>query len=203
MTAHAPLHAIVLAAGAATRFGSAKQLLPLDGEPLLLSAVRRAAQVVGNRVLVVLGARAPELAPLLEGSPAQLVINPEWREGIGSSIRAGVASLPQACGGVLLLLADQAALTVEDLQALVDAWRREPSRIAAARYDDTVGVPALLPRSCFPELLQLQGDTGARKLLRQDPGRVLPVFLPHAALDIDTPQDWESFQGRSTSARTR
>ena len=198
----AGLHAILLAAGAATRFGAAKQLLPLDGVPLLRAMVSRAAEVVGNALVVVLGARAQELGALLADTPARLVINADWSEGIGSSVRQGVASLPAECGAALLLLADQAAITVQDLRELAAAWQRQPARIAAAGYDGTTGVPAIFPRACFPALLRLRGDAGARALLRQHPERVLPVAMPRAALDIDTPEDWRLFQ-ESAAASSR
>lgn len=188
------LHALVLAAGAATRFGSAKQLLCADGEPLVRAVAGRAAQVVGNAVLVVLGARAHALLEVLDGY--RCITNPEWPEGIASSIRTGLAALPRDCPGVLMLLADQAAVTVEDLQELVSVWSKAPDRIAAARYDETLGVPAIFPRSWFRELERLQGDTGARALLHRDPSRVLAVPMPHAALDIDTPEDWQALRGR-------
>src|SRR6478672_5583493 len=85
------LYAIVLAAGASTRFGSAKQLVRLAGRPLLHTVVTRASEVTGNALIVVLGSGAAQLAPLLKHSPGSVVINQEWREGLASSIRAGVA----------------------------------------------------------------------------------------------------------------
>lgn len=183
------LHAIVLAAGASSRFGSAKQLVRVAGRPLLHTAVARAADVAGTAVSVVLGARAAELAPLLTHSAASVVINRSWREGIASSIRAGVARLPPSCTAVLLLLVDQAAVTGEDLKRLVSAWRRQPEHIVAARYGTTTGVPAIFPRSSFSDLLALRGDAGARALLQRNPDRVVRVPMPSAALDIDTPED--------------
>src|SRR6195952_2654075 len=154
------LHAIVLAAGASTRFGSAKQLVRVAGRPLLHSAVAHAADVAGSAVSVVLGARAAELTPLLTHSQALIVINRQWREGIASSIRAGVARLPASCNAALLILADQAAVTAEDLKRLVSAWRRQPDYVVAARYGMTTGVPAVFPRSVFSDLAALRGDTG-------------------------------------------
>lgn len=183
------LHAIVLAAGASTRFGSAKQLVRIAGRPMLHATVTRAVEVAGNAVSVVLGARAEELAPLLSHSPASIVINRDWREGLGSSIRAGVARVPAACSGVMLLLADQAAVTAEDLRRLAGAWRRQPAYVAAAVYGATVGVPAIFPRSTFSELLQLRGDTGARALLLRNPDRLVRVPMESAGIDIDTPED--------------
>jgi molybdenum cofactor cytidylyltransferase len=183
------LHAIVLAAGASSRFGSAKQLVRVAGRPLLHSAVARAAEVAGAAVTVVLGSRAAEFAPLLKHSQSCVVINRDWREGMASSIRAGVARLPASCTAVLLMLVDQAAVTGEDLKRLVSAWRRQPDYIAAARYGTTTGVPAIFPRSTFPDLQSLRGDVGARVLLQRNPDRVMRVPMASAAIDIDTPED--------------
>jgi molybdenum cofactor cytidylyltransferase len=183
------LHAIVLAAGASTRFGSAKQLARVAGRPLLHTAMARAADVAGSAVTVVLGARAAQLSPLLTHSQASVVINRDWREGMASSIRAGVARLPASCTAVLLMLVDQAAVTAEDLERLASAWRRQPDYIVAARYGMTTGVPAIFPRSVFPDLASLRGDVGARVLLQRNPDRVVRVPMASAAIDIDTPED--------------
>lgn len=183
------LYAIVLAAGASTRFGGIKQLVRIDGRPLLHTTVSRAVEIAGAATIVVLGAHAAELAPLLTHTPATVVINRDWREGIGSSIRAGIARLPAACSGVLLALADQVAVTAQDLQRLVSAWRRQPEYVAASLYAGAVGVPAIFPRSRFRELAELRGDIGARALLHRNPDRVVRVPMERAALDIDTPED--------------
>lgn len=183
------LYAIVLAAGASTRFGGIKQLVRINGRPLLHTTVSRAVEVAGAATIVVLGANAAELAPLLTHTPATIVVNRDWREGIGSSIRAGIARLPAACTGVMLMLADQAAVTSQDLQRLVGTWRRQPDYVAAALYAGATGVPAVFPRTSFRELSELRGDIGARKLLHRNPDRVVRVPMDSAALDIDTPED--------------
>ncbi|HYC10209.1 MAG TPA: nucleotidyltransferase family protein [Steroidobacteraceae bacterium] len=183
------LYALVLAAGDSSRFGSAKQLVRVAGRPLLHTAVTRAAEVTGNALIVVLGAGAARLAPLLKHSPGSIVINREWREGLGSSIRAGVAKLPPACNAVMLLLADQAAVTADDLRRLAGTWRKQPQCIAAALYGGLSGAPAIFPRSTFRELCELRGDLGARALLRRNAARVVRVPMPSAAVDIDTPED--------------
>jgi molybdenum cofactor cytidylyltransferase len=183
------LYAVVLAAGASTRFGGIKQLVRIDGRPLLHASVSRAVEIAGAATIVVLGANAAELAPLLTHTPATVVINRDWREGIGSSIRAGVARLPSACTGVMLVLADQVAVTSQDLQRLAGTWRRQPDYVAAALYSGATGVPAIFPRSRFRELAELRGDIGARMLLHRNPDRVVRVPMDSAALDIDTPED--------------
>jgi len=183
------LYAIVLAAGPSSRFGSPKQLVRVAGRPLLHTAVTRASEVTGNALIVVLGAGAAELAPLLKHSPGSVAVNQDWREGLGSSIRAGVARLPATCTGVLLQLADQAAVSADDLKRLAGAWRKQPQYIVAALYAGTSGVPAIFPRSSFRELSELRGDVGARALLRRNSDRVVRVPMPSAAIDVDTPED--------------
>jgi molybdenum cofactor cytidylyltransferase len=183
------LFAIVLAAGASTRFGSPKQLVRISGRPLLHSAVTRASEVVGSALIVVLGAGAAELAPLLKHSPGLVVVNQDWREGLASSIRAGIARLPLTCAGAMLLLADQPAVTADDLRRLAGTWRKQPQYIAAALYAGAPGVPAIFPRSVFQQLARLRGDQGARALLRRSADRLVRVPMPGAAIDIDTPED--------------
>jgi molybdenum cofactor cytidylyltransferase len=183
------LHAIVLAAGASSRFGSPKQLVRVDGRPLLHAAVSRAVEVAGHAVSVVLGAHAADLAPLLSHSSASIVINRDWSEGMASSIRAGVMRLPGSCGGVMLVLADQAAVSAEDLRRLAMTWRRQPSYIVAAQYGSTLGAPAVFPASSFRDLTELRGDRGAQSLFKKNPDRVVRVPMDSAAIDIDTPED--------------
>jgi molybdenum cofactor cytidylyltransferase len=188
------LHAIVLAAGASTRFGSPKQLVRLGGRPLLHTVVTRAAEVTGNALIVVLGSQAAELASLLKHSASTIVVNHEWREGLASSIRTGVAHLPAACSGAMLLLADQAAVSADDLKRLAGSWRRQPQCIAAAMYAGDIGVPAIFPRTSFRELCELRGDVGARVLLRRNSDRLVRVPMESAAIDLDTPEDLLALQ---------
>jgi molybdenum cofactor cytidylyltransferase len=183
------LHAIVLAGGASTRFGSAKQLVRIGDRPLLSLVAGRASEVVGQALLIVLGAKAAELTPLLKHSGGSTVVNRDWREGLASSIRTGVARLPPSCAGVMLVLADQACVTAEDLRRLAGAWRRQPLCIAAAQYGGTVGAPAIFPRHLFGELSDLRGDNGARVLLKRHPDSLVKVPMTSAAFDLDTPDD--------------
>ncbi|MFO1455788.1 MAG: nucleotidyltransferase family protein [Steroidobacteraceae bacterium] len=183
------LHALILAAGASRRFGSPKQLVRIDGRPMLHAVVSRAVEVAGHSVSVVLGAHAAELAPLLSHSPAGIVINRDWEQGMSSSIRAGLARLPGTADGVMILLVDQPSVTTEDLRRLVGAWRRQPDYLVAAQYGTTTGAPAIFPRWSFRELGELRGDRGAGALLQRHADRVVRVPIAAAALDVDTPED--------------
>lgn len=183
------LYALILAAGASRRFGSPKQLVRIDGRPMLHAAVSRAVEVVGHSVSVVLGAHAGELAPLLSHSPASIVINRDWEQGMSSSIRAGIARIPGSVDGLLIMLCDQPSVTGEDLRRLVATWRRQPDYAAAAQFGATTGAPAIFPRWLFRELAELRGDRGAGTLLQRHADRVVRVPIAAAALDVDTPED--------------
>jgi molybdenum cofactor cytidylyltransferase len=188
------IHVVVLAAGASSRFGSTKQLVRVNGRPLMHTVVSRAVELAGHSVTVVLGAHAGELAPLLKHSPASVAVNRDWSEGIASSIREGLAHAPSTADGVLIVLADQAAVTIEDLRRLAGAWRRNPASIAAAQYAGGVGVPAIFPRWCFRELNELRGDRGAQALLQRHVDRLVRLPMPSAELDIDRPEDLLSLE---------
>lgn len=188
------VHVVVLAAGASTRFGATKQLVRVNGRPLLHTIVSRAVEVAGHSVTVVLGAHAGELAPLLKHSPAAVSVNRDWAEGVASSIREGISHSPATTDAILFVLADQAAVTTEDLRRLAGAWRRNPNCIAAAQYAGGVGVPAIFPRWCFRELNELRGDRGAQTLLQRHTDRLVRIAMPSAELDIDTPEDLLSLE---------
>jgi molybdenum cofactor cytidylyltransferase len=189
MSRSATLHAIVLAAGASTRFGSPKQLARVNGQPLLQRVLALAGDQFGPAVTVVLGAHAAEISATLPPGSATIVINRDWQEGLASSIRAGLQRLPGACDGALLLLADQPLVGAEGLRRLVTAWRRAPRQIVASLYSGIIGVPAIFPRWCFDDLAALRGDQGARVVLRRHTDHLVRLEHPEAALDIDYPED--------------
>ena len=181
------LAAVLLAAGAGSRFGGPKLLAPLRGRPLLLHALDLAlgCPAVNAGLWVVTGAHRAPVEACLAGAPATLVYNPAWRQGMGGSIAAGVAALPAPADAVLLMLADQPALKGADLARLCAAWLQSPGEPVAAVHAGGTGAPAIFPRMWWPRLKALEGDTGARDLLRHDPG-LRTVAIPDAALDVDT-----------------
>src|SRR5690606_30286594 len=194
MTSGPTPHVLILAAGAASRFGSPKQLARLQGQTLLQRAVALGTGIAGQAVTVVLGAHAAAIAASLRGQAAGVVINRRWEEGLASSLRAGVAQLPGSAEGVLVMLADQVGVSAFDLQRLVSVWRQQPDHIAAARYGSQAGVPAIFPPHCSPAILELRGDAGARMLLNRMADRVVRVPMPGAAIDVDTPDDLQRLQ---------
>jgi molybdenum cofactor cytidylyltransferase len=180
---------VLLAAGASRRLGTPKQLLRLGGEPLVHRAARIALEA-GDRVLVVGGHRWPEVARALEDLPVERLYNPQWEEGMASSLRAAVAALGgpgAAVRGALFLVCDQPRLEASLLSSLLEAHRQDPEALVACLYGGTVGIPALVPRRCFGALAALAGDQGARALLRAGPVTGIP--FPGGELDLDRPED--------------
>jgi molybdenum cofactor cytidylyltransferase len=188
---------LVLAAGESTRMGRPKQLLPYRGSTLLRHAAETALAANLGPVLVVLGAEAERCREALEELEIRTVTNPDWRQGMGSSIRVGVGELERLLppvGGVLILLHDQPAVSAERLRELVAARRED--LIVAAGYGDVVGVPAYFRRALFGELQALDGVAGARKIIEDHRDRVRRFELPEARFDLDTPADYERASGK-------
>ena len=149
-----------------------------------------ASAVADRAVIVVVGAGALRLRCLLRRRGLELTIvhNAAWRDGMASSLRAGLARVPRDTDGLLIAVVDQARVGAADLARLAGQWRRRPGRPAAAHYQGRAGVPAVIPRRMFRDLRKLRGDTGARQIL----GKARAVNLlamPAATFDIDTAED--------------
>ncbi|HEY5926895.1 MAG TPA: nucleotidyltransferase family protein [Kofleriaceae bacterium] len=188
--------ALVLAAGASRRLGEPKQLVSIDGVPLVRRIVER-AMAACDAVCVVLGARPERVAGALVGLDVALTFCPLWFEGMGASLRTGVA-WARAAGhdAVMVLTCDQPRLTVEHARSLVDHHHSHARATVASRYADTLGVPAVFGSAQFDALLALEGDRGARALLRSG-GNVIAVDWADGAFDIDTPADIARLFGHS------
>jgi molybdenum cofactor cytidylyltransferase len=187
---------ILLAAGSSTRMGSPKQLLDFRGQPMLRHAALTALASGCNPVIVVLGARHEEIRPVLHGLKLEIIINPRWEEGMGTSIRVGLSALEkldpqsQRHPGVILALADQPFITPAFLRSLMEQHRQTSRPIVAAQYTGTVGVPAFFARQFFPNLMALNPGEGCKKIIQAHPGDTLLIHCPQAAQDIDTPEDY-------------
>jgi molybdenum cofactor cytidylyltransferase len=172
---------VILAAGFSRRLGRAKQTVVLGGETLVERAARVAIASGVSPVIVVVN-READFCEALERRGCLVVMNERAREGMASSIRRGVvAARSFGASGVVLMTCDQVALEAEHLLRLLD----DPTRIVGSSYAGRTGIPAYFPASVFEELLMLQGDMGARDLLRS----AETVVNESLAVDIDTEED--------------
>lgn len=191
---------IILAAGASSRMGRPKPLLPIDGAPLVVRAARAALDANVGPVVCVLGNAAGPIEAALGSLPLFLTTNPRWAEGIGTSIQAGIRAVEQAGpapDGALIALCDQPGLTTGVITRLQRAFRGADHLVAAA-YGGTVGAPAVFGRAYFQELLVLPPDAGAQRVLRAHAQELTTVELPELAVDLDTPEEYERYLGRSS-----
>lgn len=181
---------LILAAGRSSRLGLPKQLLEYKEKSLLRRAAQTALSIRPLEVVGILGFESDRMKHELDDLPVRLLINAEWKEGIASSIRMGVASLPESVGGVLLMLCDQPFVSSELLSSLIASCSTEKP-ISATGYGQSAGVPACFSRSIFNELLDLHGDAGAKSIIARIPGRGATIPYPAAGIDIDTLADYK------------
>jgi molybdenum cofactor cytidylyltransferase len=186
---------VVLAAGQARRMGRAKQLIEVDGAPLVCRSLDIAVASGAQQVVLVTGAYAPEVsaavAPLAERQPhLGIVHNAAWATGQASSMQTGLAALAPAVEAAIFLPVDQPFVPPVLLRRLAHGWRRGADLVAPTVDGALRGAPALFDRRMWPELMAVEGDTGGRALLRRYAAHVQRVPAAASWLrDLDTPED--------------
>jgi molybdenum cofactor cytidylyltransferase len=186
---------VILAAGASTRMGSAKQLLDYQGKPLLRHTAEVALAANCERVIVVLGCRSSELKAALSDLPIDIVENSAWEGGMGTSIRAGVSAAVKAdLDGVILGLSDQPLVTADILDTLFRTHLESGQPIVTSAYAGTVGVPVFFSREYFPHLLALEPSQGCKGVILKHTEHAIRLDCPEAEMDVDTPEDYVRVQ---------
>ena len=188
--------AIILAAGASSRFGDHKLLATVNGKPLVRLSVEAVLSSQADTVLVVLGRDAAAVRQSLAELPVSFVVNPHYENGMGTSLVAGVSALPADIEAVLIALGDQPLPRPAIVDRLLAAYHSTGAPIVVPVYRDGRGNPVLFAASVFPELLAVRGDEGARAVVARDPSRLSSVHFPFAAPpDVDTPEDLRALLG--------
>jgi molybdenum cofactor cytidylyltransferase len=181
---------IILAAGESKRLGQPKQNLLFNGKTLLQRAVQSGQRSKCDPIIVVLGANVEDIKPIAE---TKTLYNQNWQEGLASSIRTAMYEINKdpLVDKVIIMLCDQPFVNTTLLNTLIDKQIETKKQIVACTYKGTTGVPVLFDRSLFAELLLLQGQEGAKKILKAHTHEVAIIPFEQGSIDIDTPDDYE------------
>jgi molybdenum cofactor cytidylyltransferase len=199
----ARVSAIILAAGTSTRMGQAKQLLPLADTTVLAQTLKNTRDAGMHEIVLVLGSSAEAIRHQLPLLGLKLVVNPEYQQGIASSLRLGICALDPHSDATLIILGDQPFTRPETLEQIAEAYYRSRAPIVIPSYQGTRGNPVLLDRSVFAEAMALQGDTGCRALFGNYLEKIMNVEVEDSGvlLDIDNPEDYQRLIKKSGPLR--
>jgi molybdenum cofactor cytidylyltransferase len=180
-----PVLGVVLAAGGSTRMGRPKQLVDLDGRPLLAHVLAAVEEAPVDRVVVALGGAAGEVLERVGLGRAEPLVVGGWAAGMGHVLASALASAGSGWGAVVVLLGDQPLVSGRAVARLVEAWRSGAGPVVTATYGGRPGHPKLFDRRLLPDLLRLTGDTGARDLVAAHPEWVSQVEVGDLGSDAD------------------
>lgn len=185
----------MLAAGSSSRMGRPKQLLPYNGKSLLEHAIDTANDSDANPVIVVLGANGVLIEKQIDEKKVHIAENKEWKEGMSSSIRCGLNTLiniAPSSDAVILMVCDQPYVSASLLNDLIAAQKKTGNPIVTSQYENAFGPPALFYKTIFPELLELKGEAGARKIVERHSNDTTTVLFTLGNIDIDTEADYKA-----------
>ncbi|TPK74207.1 molybdopterin-binding/glycosyltransferase family 2 protein [Mesorhizobium sp. B2-4-17] len=187
---------VLLAAGRSSRMGGPNKLLALfDGQPLVRRTAERALASKASGTIIVTGHQRERVRAALSGLDVTFADNPDFADGLSTSLRAGIAYLPHDMAGAMIVLGDMPGVAPEDLDRLIDAFRKAGGNsVVRASHGGKRGNPVLLPRSLFPAIAHLEGDTGARHLVEAE-GLIDVEIGEGASVDVDTREALEDAGG--------
>lgn len=189
--------AVVLAAGMSRRMGTPKQLLRIGGETILERTLKNVRASKVSEIILVLGHAADEVQKTIAMQGLKVVINPDYQQGMGTSLRSGLAAVSAGAAAALIVLADQPWVSPESLNHLIKGHQEHKPQIIVPMYQGFRGNPVLLDRSVFAEVQALKGDVGCRGIFGDHTDDILklPVDDPGILLDIDSQDDLENLNG--------
>lgn len=183
---------VVLAAGTSSRMGRNKLLLEVAGQSVLRRAVLIAVEAGLDPVLVVLGHESERVRAEIEGLRCEVVVNPGYQEGIHSSLRTGIAAVPERCEAAVVLLADMLLVEAWMIRTLVQRYETERPALVVSDYEGVDAPPILYDRQLFGELRVLEGEGCGKRVVKRHTAEAVRVRWPARALtDLDRPEDIE------------
>lgn len=190
---------VILAAGSSTRLGQPKQLLEFQGTSLIQRITQIAVDAVQKPVVVMLGANFNLIHARIAHLPVHIVYNPDWPQGMTSSIRKGLMALlgfSPDTEGVIFAVCDQPYITPDLFQEMISVGSQSQKPIVACLYNNVLGTPVLFKKEYFDVLLALKDKEGARKILQSHPESAESVPFPLGIFDVDTMQDYVALQNK-------
>ena len=188
---------IILAAGASSRMGAPKQLLLVDGKTLIKRICDTAMDTPCHPIVAVLGANRNLIRQETERMPITVIDNPQWENGISSSIKMGLAGAymtEKAIEAAIFLTVDMPYVSAELINKMIEkAKSDEKTEIVACKYDSQMGIPVLFKRTLFTDLLELTGDEGAKKVVMKNKDKTAFIDFPEGKLDLDTIDEYRNF----------
>ncbi len=185
---------IILAAGQSNRLGKPKQLLKYQNKTLLQHAIDSAKQSSVQSIIVVLGSHADAILNEIDTSGIHVVKNDDWQSGMASTIHSGIQGLRTNTDAAILMVCDQPFVTSDLLNDLIKEHEKTGRPIIASQYGETIGTPAFFHKQFFSELMKLQGDAGAKKIMMQNSDLLATIHFPKGSIDIDTIDDYEALR---------
>lgn len=184
---------IVLAAGESRRMGETKQLLPLGDGTILEQVVKNLLESNLGEIIVVLGYQAQTVSERIADKPVKKVVNLDFQQGIGSSIRKGVSQISEVVDAIMIALGDQPLVGKEVINKLIDAFYEGRQGIIVPVYKGMRGHPVVFDRKYRAELLKLEGDVGGKKIIENHSDDVLEIGVNSQGVivDIDTRSEYE------------
>ena len=181
---------LILAAGTSSRLGEPKQLLKVGEETLVQLTIKKALELSSN-VRVVLGHKSDEIKNEIIEYPISIIINPKYKEGMGSSLAYGMSNFFEA-NKVLIMLCDQPLIPLTHYKKLIKKSLENENLIICSKYQNKFAVPSIFPKKYFNILKELKGDKGARKFLEENPLDFV-LLEDKYSMDIDTKKDYLDF----------
>lgn len=179
---------LILAAGSSTRMGTTKQLLKLGNSTLLGQVINNCSQTNADSLSVVLGSESDKIKCELPSS-THIIINPDYRDGLSTSIKSGVNAL-QEKDAICIVLGDQPLVDIAYLNEMIAKSKTYPNHIIASTYGRHNGVPAIFPKKYYQKLKNLSDDKGAKRLLNNELEEVIVMDRSVDLFDVDTPLDY-------------
>jgi len=191
------ISAILLAAGQSKRMGELKQLMPFGQSTIVEQAVDNLLGSAVNEVIVVVGYKAEDVIKTIAAKPIKLAINPDYEQGMSTSIIAGLNLVHGRVQGVMLALGDQPLVNSQTINSLIEEFYNHDKGIAVPTYQGSRGHPIIFAIKYKEKLLKLKGDVGGRQIIKDHPGDVLEVAVNSESIvaDFDTTDDYQAYVG--------